>query len=248
MTLLRLLMKIIFLGTRGEIERRTRRHWMHSSLLLATCECNVMIDCGIDWLNHFDKLRTRPISLLLTHAHPDHAGGLKNGAPCEVFATAETWSKLKNVLIRNRAVILPREPIEIGNLIFVAFPVEHSLIAPAVGYRITHSGNSIFYVPDVAAIPNQAQALSGVSLYIGDGATISRPLVRKRDGVQIGHASIKAQLDWCKQERIPRTIFTHCGSQIVSGDERIITEKVGVLGRELAIDARLAYDGLEITF
>src|SRR5437764_14501648 len=81
--------------------------------------------------------------------------------------------------------------IEIGDISLEAFPVEHSLIAPAAGYRITCAGNSIFYVPDVVSVCDQARALSGASVYIGDGASISRPLVRKRDGALIGHAPIK---------------------------------------------------------
>ena len=144
-------------------------------------------------------------------------------------------------------MIRPRKAIEIGDITVKAFPVEHSLVAPAVGYRITCAGNSIFYVPDVVLVCDQAQALSRASVYIGDGASVSRPLIRKRDGALIGHAPIKVQLKWCKQEGITRAIFTHCGSQIVKSDERAVTEKIRILGRELAVDTRVAYDGLEIT-
>ena len=35
-----------------------------------------MIDCGLDWLGKFEKLQ--PDAIVLTHAHPDHAWGLKN--------------------------------------------------------------------------------------------------------------------------------------------------------------------------
>ncbi len=40
-------MKLMFLGTRGEIGARTRRHRMHTSLLVSYRSANVMIDC---WL------------------------------------------------------------------------------------------------------------------------------------------------------------------------------------------------------
>src|SRR5947207_9638415 len=68
-------MKLTFLGTRGEIEARTRRHRMHSSLLLSYRRAKVMIDCGLDWLGKFERLH--PDAIVLTHAHPDHAWGLQ---------------------------------------------------------------------------------------------------------------------------------------------------------------------------
>jgi phosphoribosyl 1,2-cyclic phosphodiesterase len=82
-------MKVTFLGTRGEIEARTRQHGMHSSPLITRDGCAVLIDCGADWLKPAMKLRLNAI--FLTHAHSDHTGGPRNGAPCEVFATGEAW-------------------------------------------------------------------------------------------------------------------------------------------------------------
>lgn len=237
-------MTLTFLGTRGEIEARTRQHWMHSSLLVTHSRCAVMIDCGLDWLKRIMKMR--PAAIFLTHAHSDHAGGVKNGAPCKVFATRETWKKLRSFAIRDRRLVTAYEPIEIGGLTFQAFPVEHSLVAPAVGYRVRCSGSSIFYVPDVASIIKPQRALAGTGIYIGDGATITRPLVRKRNGALIGHAPIRLQLQWCRREGVQRAVFTHCGTQIVSGDEAALAEKIHDLASGLAIDACIAHDGLEI--
>ena len=81
------------------------------------------------------------------------AGGLKNGAPCPVFATRETWERLKRYVISDRRLILPYRPFHIGSTVFEAVPVEHSLRAPAVGLRVIQDqGNGIFYVPGVAPI------------------------------------------------------------------------------------------------
>jgi glyoxylase-like metal-dependent hydrolase (beta-lactamase superfamily II) len=49
-----------------------------------------MIDCGADWLARLKAVA--PSAIVITHAHPDHAFGLARGAPCPVYATAETWS------------------------------------------------------------------------------------------------------------------------------------------------------------
>jgi glyoxylase-like metal-dependent hydrolase (beta-lactamase superfamily II) len=76
-------MKLTFLGTRGEIDARTRRHRMHTSLLVSYRTADVMIDCGFDWLGKLN--RVDPRAFVVTHAHPDHAWGLKLGAPCPVY-------------------------------------------------------------------------------------------------------------------------------------------------------------------
>ena len=72
-------------------------------------------------------------------------------------------------------------------------------------------------------------------------------LIRKRDKTLIGHAPITLQLDWCKKERIPRAIFTHCGTEIVTGDHADIAAKIKQLGKERGISVRMAYDGMEVT-
>jgi hypothetical protein len=51
-------MKLTFLGTRGEIEARTRRHYMHTALRLSHRGRDMMINCGLDWLGKFQRLRS----------------------------------------------------------------------------------------------------------------------------------------------------------------------------------------------
>ncbi len=93
------------------------------------------------------------------------------------------------------------------------------------------------------ADPDRAPALRGIELYLGDGASVSRPIVRIRDGTRIGHASIREQLEWCAAEGVSRAIFTHCGSENVRGDGRTLAARVRGLGRALGVDARIARDG-----
>jgi phosphoribosyl 1,2-cyclic phosphodiesterase len=183
---------------------------------------------------------------VLTHAHEDHAGGLRGGSPCPVFATAVTLEKIVRFGVAERRVVEPRRPFELAGLTFEAFPVEHSLRAPAVGFRIASASGSLFYVPDVVAIPDRRDALGEVDLYVGDGAAITRQIIRTRDGIRIGHASIREQLKWCASEGVAKAIFTHCGAEIVRGDGRTLAARVRLLGRGVGVGAAIARDGLRL--
>jgi phosphoribosyl 1,2-cyclic phosphodiesterase len=239
-------MKLFFAGTRGGIEASSPRHRRHSSLVVIHRRRRVVIDCGADWRGRIRRLE--PDAIVLTHAHPDHAGGLKDGAPCPVFAAAETWARLIHFPVNDRRLIEPRRPMMILGVQVEAFPVEHSLRAPAVGFKITVGTACAFYAPDVVSIHDRRAALAGVGLYLGDGASVTRALIRKRGGVFIGHASIRTQLAWCAREGVPRALFSHCGSQTVRGPEDVVRRRVRAMGSERGVDADIAHDGLEIEF
>jgi len=237
-------MKLIFLGTRGNIEARTRRHNKHSSLCIVYRRRRVMIDCGLDWLGKIG--RVAPDAIIITHAHPDHADGLKKGASCPVYATKDSWQVMRRFPIDDKRIVKPYRPLNIAGITFKAFPVVHSLRAPAVGYRVTAGKATFFYVPDLISIVRRKAALANVQIYIGDGATIVRPIVRMRGDIPMGHTTIKAQLQWCQKEGISRAIFTHCGSQLVKGDERVLGAKVRAIAKECGVRVSIAHDGMEV--
>jgi phosphoribosyl 1,2-cyclic phosphodiesterase len=237
--------RLTFLGTRGEISRRSSRHERHTTTLVQSRVGRILIDAGLDWTDRIDSLE--PDALVLTHAHPDHVGALRHGSPCPVYAPAATWMRIGHWPIRDRSVLRAWQPCEIGGVRFEAVPVAHSVRAPAVGYRLTAGGVTAFYVPDIAALPRAARALAGVSMYIGDGAAIIRPILRRRDGRLIGHAAIASQLDWCRECQVTRAIFTHCGSEIVRVGHRRALERISRLGRERGVRATIASDGDRVT-
>ena len=89
----------------------------------------IMIDCGTDWLGRLTAIA--PTAILLTHAHPDHAGGLAQGAPCPVYATSETLRLVRRCPLRDRRRMPIKKAITIGGITFKAYPVQHSIRAPA---------------------------------------------------------------------------------------------------------------------
>jgi phosphoribosyl 1,2-cyclic phosphodiesterase len=237
-------MNLTFLGTRGEIDARTRRHRMHTSLLVSHGGARVMIDCGLDWLGKLK--RVDPNAIVLTHAHADHAWGLKRGAPCPVYAPEKAWQELQLYPIKDRHLIEERTRTKICGITFEAFPVEHSILSPAVGYRVGAGRACIFYAPDLIFIHDRSAALKGVQIYIGDGATITRSFIRRRGKALIGHAPVRTQLTWCEKEGVPRAIITHCGSEIVTGDERKMSAKLRDIASERGVEVSIAYDGMKV--
>lgn len=237
-------MKLTFLGTRANVDARDRRHRRHAATLVAYLGTRVLVDCGEDWRGHLDEIA--PDAIVLTHAHPDHAFGLADGAPCPVYATAPTWHVIDAFPVAQRRTIRYNAPFEVGDVTFEFVPVEHATRAPAGGYRIVAGAVTVFYVPDVVSIHGPKHALQGADLYVGDGATVERSLVRRVHGRLVGHTPIRTQLGWCAQHGVPRAVFTHCGSEVVTGDERRLGPLVRRLGEARGVRARIAYDGLAL--
>lgn len=237
-------MKLIFNGTKGNIEPYTDLHLRHSVMTVEYRGMDVTVDCGAEWKEHLDELN--PHAIVLTHAHPDHAGGLEDGSPCPVYATRTTWEHIDGYPIGERYILEKETGTNIRGITFIPFPVEHSLRAPAVGYRITAGEATIFYAPDLVYIKNREKGLSGVDVYIGDGATLVRSMVRRKGDRLFGHTPVRTQLTWCRKFGIPKAVITHCGSGIVKNDRKKNLEKLNEFAEERGVDATIAYDGMEM--
>ncbi len=198
---------------------------MHTSLLVSYRSADVMIDCGLDWLGKLNRV---------------------SPSASPVYAPEKTWQELRHYPIKDRHVIKERTPTKICGITFEAFPVEHSILSPAVGYRVSAGRACIFYAPDLIFIHERSAALKGVQIYIGDGATVTRSFIRKRGRALIGHSPVRTQLTWCEKERVPRAIITHCGFEIVTGDEGEISAKIREMAAERRVDVRIAYDGMKV--
>ncbi len=240
-------MKLKFIGTRGYIKPISKKHKMHTSLLIIHNKNKIMIDCGLSFLDRLNKIK--PTHIIITHAHPDHAFGLEKGSKCPVYMTKNSWNLLKDFPIeqKHKRTIQINKKFKIGSITFEAFSVMHSIKAPAVGYRITCNRKIIFYVPDVLWITKRKQAFKNIKLYIGDGATIKNNLVRKdkKTGKIYGHANIRSQLTWCKKENVKKMIITHCGSDIVKKEKQAFKE-IRELAKKREVDTEIAYDNMVI--
>jgi glyoxylase-like metal-dependent hydrolase (beta-lactamase superfamily II) len=237
-------MKLVFLGTRGYIQQKSASHQRHSALLIVYRRQRLMIDCGEDWDDELDGIK--PTAIILTHGHPDHAGGLGKDSPCPVYATEVTWEILEEQGVQRQEIVTPRHAWEIGGITLEAFPVEHSVRAPAVAYRVQAGRGSLLYAPDVVFVHDLATAMAELKLYIGDGATLSRSMVRKSGGKLIGHTPVTTQLGWCHKHGVAKAVFTHCGTEVVAGDEEKMQELVVSAGRARNVEAQLAHDGMTL--
>lgn len=240
-------MRLKFLGTRGYIEPKSKKHLNHASLLITHNKKKIMIDCGETYLNKLNRIK--PDHIIITHAHPDHAFGLEKGANCFVWATKASWEKLKDFPISKnfQKVIQIRKKQKIANVTFEAFEVIHSIKAPAVGYRISFQKKSFFYVPDVLWIEDRKQAFKNILFYIGDGAAILRNMIRKdkKTNQLFGHTNIRQQLTWCQKEGVKKMIVTHLGSDVVKNEKKAI-KIINDLASKKNLEVIIAYDGMVI--
>jgi hypothetical protein len=136
--------------------------------------------------------------------------------------------------------------VNIAGLTVEAFPLLHSTRAPAVGYRLCAGRGRVFYASDVAWIEDRQDALNTIDLYVGDGATISCSMVRKPGREIIGHAPVQTQLTWCGKEGVAEAIFTHLGTEVVTGDERTLRARLRTMGEDRGVqNVTIAYGGME---
>jgi hypothetical protein len=73
----------------------------------------------------------------------------------------------------------------------------------------------------------------------------SRPIQRKLGEHLVGQESIATQLEWCASAGLPRAIFTHYGTAIVTAAqnaEHAVTALSGMLG----VDTQVAHDGWQV--
>lgn len=177
----------------------------------------VLIDASPDILKQLRSNRIENLdTLILTHEHDDHVGGLKY------------------ILRINRNVRLirakPGQHFKLLGADFFAFRIEHSKMAPTVGLVV----NDIAYIPDSLSLNLATKYLQDVDIAILDGSMLGRAFG--------GHMSINEIIVTVKPfNNLKKIYFTHNGHTRKTHKE--MSELVQKLGDKRFL---IAYDGLEI--
>lgn len=229
--------RLTFLGTKGNIEEESPRHRYSSSLLITTDKTRVMIDFGVMYQKDLNQIN--PTGLLITHAHPDHYIWTDNSFDTDVrvYATNDTFDYSKNEPY-NKRIVASGKSFRIGDITLIAYDVIHSLICPAVGYKVAlPGGKMLLYNPDLIDIANRDNVIDGASYYIGDGSCIRANLIRRRGDKLYGHARIATQIKWFEDRNMDKMIFTHLGKETIRKEKEFKSKHP---------DAILAYDNMEV--
>jgi ribonuclease BN (tRNA processing enzyme) len=237
-------MKLTFHGTRGYVDASSPSHEGHSAFTIEEEGFRLLCDFGENRKGMLSSIG--PDAIVVSHAHPDHAWGLAEGTDAPVFASAETHDLLSEFPLTRRVRITPGKKKRAGPFRIALFPVLHSTRCPATAALLETQHARVLYSGDVVAFPEPEQAFPGVDLYVGDGSTLERSLVRRlAGGVLVGHTTVRAQLGWLDRFGVRRAIFSHFGTDpIAMGDDRL-GENVRRLAEEKAprCDASIASDG-----
>lgn len=200
------------MGTRGNIDTSTEIHQRHSSLKVSYYQHAVIIDCGADWLKSVSEWSADAI--LVTHAHPDHSFGFREGAPCPVYATEKSWVAMGDFTIELRQIMPERKEIKIPE------GASCTSFDACTCSRLPDTSRQGDILLCARCSLDREAAMQKIKRYIGDVTTLKRSMVRKPGDTIIGHVPIQTQITWCPKIGFKKAIFTQLGSQIVVGDEQ----------------------------
>lgn len=225
-------------------EPRNRR--LRSSILVASNEQRVLVDCGPDLRQQLLEAEVERIdALIVTHDHGDHVHGIDElrvlaqalGRPVPLLARADTLASLQNRFAYAfastdfyRAVV---EPVEVGDRLrlgelemrFVDQPHGDS---SSLGIRFEDDGRSLGYAIDFHEMTGDMAALyEGVDVLICDCLTRTQHPT---------HNHLEGALRWASELKAGSLYLTHMGNGL---DYRTLVA-------ELPEWTAPAHDGLEI--
>jgi len=243
-------MKVTFLGTKANIEEQSKNHLKHSCILVEKDDTRLLIDYGRDWQHSSTITKLKPTHVLLTHAHPDHAGGLEDPKlqGLDVWMLPAVWETLSSNIkeVIDHKNLIRYQWNKLGSLDVKPIPVSHSIKFPTNGFVISDGKSTIGYFPDILSLRNYKLALKGINTYIGDGSYITdKPGRVRRDeetNKPYGHATIEEQVRWCNEVGIKHVIITHCGKELIEIANEELKRHLKQLEKQYNLTIEIATD------
>ncbi len=202
------------LAKRGGPNRRTR-----ACAAVITGRGTLLLDAGPDIIYQLKKLHLKPDVILLTHEHPDANWGIR------YLPDVKVYSEKNGNLTHGK-------PMDILGVNVTPFRVQHSLNAPATGFRLEVGNKVIVYLGDTANLVGTRQWVNDADIVFADGSILNRRLP--------GHAPIAKQLVYFKKWNVKRVLFTHIGHETLPHDE------LASFVQKKFERAEIAYDGMQI--
>ncbi len=224
-------MKLHFYGTKGYVEESSAEHAGHSAFTVEAEGFRLLCDFGENRRGLLAEIR--PDAIFISHAHPDHAGGLEEGTSVPVHASAVTHELTAKMPVETRIVLEPGRAVRAGPFRLTAMPVVHSVRCPGTGVRLEVGGRLLVYSGDLVSFEDPDAALDGADVYVGDGSTLTGSLVRRHaSGMLLGHTTVRAQLGWLAKRGIGRAVFSHFGKEAIAMGEEALREALAKLVSE----------------
>lgn len=226
-------MRLHFYGTKGYVEESSPAHAGHSAFTIESDGFRLLCDFGENRRGMLAAIR--PDAIFVSHAHPDHSWGLEEGTSAPLYASEITHELTATFPVRERVVLEPGRRIRVGPFHLTPFPVVHSVRCPCTAARLEVSGRLLAYSGDIVAFDRPEEALDGVEIYVGDGSSLTRSLVRRHaSGSLLGHTTVRAQLGWMAKYGVPRAVFSHFGTEPIEMGEEALGSALVDLASERA--------------
>ncbi|HRN78276.1 MAG TPA: MBL fold metallo-hydrolase [Candidatus Dependentiae bacterium] len=228
-------MKIIILGTRGEIKASAPYHSKRSGVLI---DNKILIDCG-------DKrfLQYNPTYILITHLHPDHAYFVRKHEVPDTHASIYAPEKYDQADIQ-----VTNKKFKIGTYTITPIPTIHSIYVKSNAYIIEHNGKRILYTGDMIWIEKKYQKKIGkLDLVITEASFMRKGgMVRRQKdtGKIYGHTGVPNLINLFKKHT-DTILFMHFGTWFYK-DIKKARQEFHKLAQENNIHIIVGYDGLEV--
>lgn len=232
-----MVVKLIILGTRGEIEESSPYHSKHSGLLL---DGEILFDLG-----EKSFLEYNPKGIFLTHLHPDHAYFVRWGKEEKPPTFAPIFAP---EVPEGVSVQLMDQEKKFKDYSITPIPTHHSKLVKSQAYLIKKGNKSFLYTGDLVWMNKEYQEKLGhLDLVITEASFMRKGGMIRRDpatGQIYGHTGVPNLIDLFKTHT-SKILFVHFGAWFYKNtqDSR---KSLCVLGKQNGVEVIVGYDGLEI--